>query len=87
MISNFLNISCHPVQHIIKKFREHGTTENISKIGRPPLNNDRNGRRKKSEENAPELLKDWESSVPAHGSSSKKAALVRKKFVRKLALN
>jgi len=38
MIANFLNISRHAVQHIIEKFREHGTTENISKIGRPLLN-------------------------------------------------
>ena len=41
MITNFLNISRHAVQHIIKKFREHGTTENIPKIGRSPLNSDR----------------------------------------------
>ena len=59
MIANFFNISCHAVQHIIKKFREHGTTENIPKINR---NSDRSMRllirdaKSNPRKTAPELL-------------------------------
>ena len=61
MIANFHNISHHAIQHIIKKFREHGTTKNIPKIGRPPLNSDRSVRllirdeKRNPKKTAPEL--------------------------------
>ena len=45
MIANFLNISRHAVQHVIKKFREHGITESIPKIGRPPTHKEIRGKR------------------------------------------
>jgi len=88
MIANSLNISCHAVQHIIKKFREHGTTENIPKIGRPRLNSDRSVRllirdaKRNPTKTAPELLKDWESSVPASMTTLKRILMKYKLFRR-----
>jgi len=55
----------------MKKFREHGTTENIPKIGSPLLNSNRSVRllirdaKTNPKKTAPELLKDWKSSEPA----------------------
>ena len=78
MIAQDLNISRHAVQHIIKKFMEHGTTENLPKSGRPPLNTTRSVRllvrdaKVNPKKTAPELLKDWESSVPTSVTTVKR---------------
>ena len=96
MIANFLNISRHAVQHIMK-FMEHATTENIPKIGRPPLNSDRSVRllirdaKRNPKKTAPELLKDWESSVPASVTTLnrilRKYKLFRRIAAKKLLLS
>ena len=69
-IGKHLNISRCAVQNIIKKVKEHGTIENLPKIGHPRMNSERTVRSLirdagiNPKKTAAKLLKDWKSSLP-----------------------
>ena len=81
-VTDDLNISRRAIQNIMMKYRKHKSIENLPKSGCPPLNTERNVRllirdyKNNSKKTAPELLRDWKSSVPTSVTTVKRRASI-----------